>query len=106
MKFWKGVATGFILAGILIAAAGKAMSARQAILETFGPYGKQALRVSWCESRWHTRARNGSHLGLFQMGSWERRRFGHSSTALGQARAAHRYFLASGRTWGPWVCKP
>ena len=25
---------------------------------------------------------------------------------IAQARAAHRYFTASGRTWGPWECKP
>jgi hypothetical protein len=79
---------------------------RAAIRVTFGRYAGQALSVAWCESRWSTRARNGQFLGLFQMGTYARSRYGHSHTAIGQARAAHRYFVASGRTWGPWSCKP
>ena len=27
-------------------------------------------------------------------------------SAVEQATAAHRYFVASGRDWGPWSCKP
>jgi hypothetical protein len=104
--FFRGFVVGLIVSGVLLAATGKAMSARQAILHTFGIYGPQALRVSWCESRWHTWARNGQYLGLFQMGSWERSRYGHSTAALGQARAAYRYFIASGSDWSPWACKP
>ena len=77
-----------------------------AIKTTFGGYTEQALRVSWCESRYSTRARNGQYLGLFQMGSSERRIFGHGDSAIAQARAAHRYFVASGRDWSPWSCKP
>jgi hypothetical protein len=77
-----------------------------AINVTFGRYAGQALSVAYCESRWSTRARNGQYLGLFQMGTYARSRYGHSHTAIGQARAAHRYFVASGRTWGPWSCKP
>lgn len=65
-----------------------------------------ALKVVNCESRFKTAARKGQYLGLFQMGSWERRRFGHGSDAWSQARAARRYFLASGRDWSPWSCKP
>ena len=77
-----------------------------AIRFVFGPYADQALRVAYCESRYSTRAVNGQYLGLFQMGSSERATYGHSSTALGQARAAYRYFVASGRDWSPWACKP
>lgn len=69
-------------------------------------YCGQALRVAWCESRLNTEARNGQYRGLFQMGAWERRRYGHGSTAREQARAARRYFIASGRDWSPWECKP
>jgi len=65
-----------------------------------------ALSVARCESGLTTRARNGEYLGLFQMGSTERRLFGHGATAIAQARAAHRYFVYSGRDWSPWSCKP
>ena len=40
------------------------------------------------------------------MGSSERTLFGHGNTALEQAVAAHRYFVASGKDWSPWSCKP
>jgi hypothetical protein len=78
-----------------------------AICSVFGErYCLQALEVSWCESRFYTDARNGQYLGLFQMGSAERRRYGHGSDAWTQARSARRYFIASGRDWSPWTCKP
>lgn len=79
---------------------------RRIICQTFGSYCQQALRVSFCESRHHTWARNGQYLGLFQMGSNERRIYGHGDSALAQAQAAWRYFVASGRDWSPWSCKP
>lgn len=66
----------------------------------------EALEVSWCESRFSIDARNGEYRGLFQMGSWERRTYGHGAGPLAQARAARRYFVASGRDWSPWSCKP
>jgi hypothetical protein len=78
---------------------------RVAICGVFGRYCKQALSVAWCESRLSTRAQNGQYLGLFQMGSSERRLFGHGATAHQQALAAHRYFLRSGRDWSPWSCR-
>jgi hypothetical protein len=79
---------------------------REAICTVFGSYCQEALAVSRCESHLHTEAQNGQYLGLFQMGSSERRLFGHGDTAIAQARAAHRYFVASGRNWSPWSCKP
>jgi hypothetical protein len=82
-------------------------SPRVAICDVFGRrYCSQALSVSWCESRHSTSAQNGQYLGLFQMGSSERRLFGHGDTAREQAAAAHRYFVVSGRDWSPWSCKP
>lgn len=79
---------------------------RQTILKVFGPrYGPGAVRVAWCESRWSPDARNGQYLGIFQMGAWERRTFGHGPTVLAQARAAHRYFVRTGRDWSPWACR-
>lgn len=81
--------------------------AKVAICKVFGPrYCEQALRVSWCESKWYRWAKNGQYLGIFQMGSHERRTYGHGPGAYAQARAAKRYFMASGRDWGPWTCKP
>lgn len=76
------------------------------ICRVFGPYCSEALQVARCESGLRTDAQNGRYLGLFQMGSQERRLFGHGATAEAQARAAFRYFLTSGRDWSPWSCKP
>jgi hypothetical protein len=85
----------------------RANAPKAAICQVFGRrYCRQALTVSWCESRHSTTAQNGQYLGLFQMGWSERRLFGHGSTPRQQARAAHRYFVISGRDWSPWSCKP
>ena len=81
-------------------------SPKAAICNVFGPYCRQAVAVAWCESHLATTAQNGEYLGLFQMGSYERRLFGHGSTARAQAEAAHAYFVRSGRDWSPWSCKP
>jgi hypothetical protein len=77
-----------------------------AICHVFGPYCSQALRVASCESGRGVWAQNGQYLGMFQMGSYARGRYGHSYTALGQARAAYAYFVDAGRDWSPWSCKP
>ncbi len=87
-------------------AALRRLSPRNAICSVFGRYCGEALQVAQCESGLTTTARNGQYLGLFQMGSGERRLFGHGTTAIEQVRAAHRYFVASGRDWSPWSCKP
>ena len=79
---------------------------KAAICRVFRRKCGEAVAVAWCESRLDPRARNGEYLGLFQMGSHERRLFGHGATADAQSRAAHRYFLRSGRDWSPWSCKP
>jgi hypothetical protein len=76
------------------------------ICRVFGSYCREALAVSRCESGLRTTAQNGQYLGLFQMGTTERRLFGHGPSALQQAKAAHKYFVASGHGWGPWSCKP
>lgn len=114
-----GVSTGFrntVAIVVFLIVLGWAMASAKAqgqtkpvpltICDVFGRYCDQALKVSWCESRWHTSARNGQYLGLFQMGSSERRRYGHGPDAFSQARAAWRYFTASGRDWSPWTCQP
>lgn len=84
------------------------MSPVEAICHVFGPYCSQALAVTRCESG-HARtprAVNGQYLGMFQMGSYARARYGHGPTPIEQARAAYRYFVDSGRDWSPWSCKP
>jgi hypothetical protein len=86
--------------------AGREIGPTLAIRVVFGAYASAALRVAWCESRWYTGAQNGQYLGLFQMGDYARGRYGHAGDALGQARAAYAYFVASGRDWSPWECKP
>src|SRR5580765_3051146 len=84
----------------------KKLSTPAIICKVFGSYCRQAQRVSWCESRWSIWARNGQYLGLFQMGSYARHKYGHGYNAWAQALAARRYFIDSGRDWSPWSCKP
>ena len=81
-------------------------SPRHAIRAVFGRDAEEALTVARCESRLSVQARNGQYLGLFQMGEFARSRYGHGQTAYQQARAAHRYFVDSGRSWDPWSCEP
>jgi hypothetical protein len=90
----------------LLAARLRTSSPVQAIRRVFGAYWQQALAVARCESGLSVWAQNGQYLGLFQMGSSERSLYGHGATPYAQAIAAHRYFLASGRDWSPWQCKP
>lgn len=74
----------------------------------FGGYGGQAVEVSRCETggTFWPGSSNGQYLGIFQMGSSERARYGHGSDALTQARSAYHYFADSGYDWSPWSCKP
>ena len=81
-----------------------ALPPKAAICSVFGENCQEAASVAWCESRLQPTAQNGQYLGLFQMGSYERRLFGHGSAAREQAVAAHRYFVRSGRDWSPWSC--
>jgi hypothetical protein len=87
-------------------------SAQAAICAVFGPYCSQAIAVAKCEAGryWDLgipeQAVNGQYLGTFQMGDRERATYGHGSTVYEQAAAAFRYFVASGRDWSPWECKP
>ena len=74
------------------------------IRAVFGPYGSQAVGVARCESGLSTWAQNGQYLGVFQMGSYARARYGHGSDIWTQARAAYKYFRDSGYSWRPWTC--
>ena len=82
-----------------------AMSPKNAICDVFGADCAEAVAVAKCESRLRTTAQNGQYLGLFQMGEYARRLFGHGSSAREQAIAARRYFMRSGRDWSPWSCR-
>ena len=93
-------------APLAVAAEGYREKNTRIIKAVFGKYGAQAVRVAECESGLTIGATNGQYLGLFQMGSFARSTYGHSWNPWGQARAAHRYFIASGRDWSPWSCKP
>ena len=103
---WVYLAT--LAAAVIFAAPARPSSTKTALVicDVFSDkYCGQALRVGYCESGLRTTARNGQYLGIFQMGRAERRRYGHGSTARIQARAAYRYFVASGRDWSPWSCR-
>jgi len=80
--------------------------AKTIICQVFEEDCQEALRVSWCESKWYVWAQNGQYIGLFQMGSYARSKYGHGSGAWKQARAAKRYYVDSGKDWSPWSCKP
>jgi len=62
----------------------------------------QAFDIIDCETghAYNTTAKNGQYRGMFQMGTDERNKYGHGSTAMLQAKAAHKYYLISG--WSPW----
>ena len=87
-------------------ASARAATPQVVVCRVFGSYCREAVAVARCESGLSTWAQNGQYLGLFQMGASERRLFGHGPSAEEQARAALRYFVASGRDWSPWSCKP
>lgn len=72
------------------------------IRSVFGSQGDKAVRVAHCESRFDPKARNGQYRGVFQMGSSERKQFGHGRTVLAQSFAARKYYRISG--WSPWAC--
>ncbi len=81
---------------------------KQIICKVFGKtYCKQAIAVAGCETgqTFDVWASNGQYKGLFQMGYNERKIYGHGRGAWDQARAAKRYFVASGKDWSPWSCR-
>ena len=83
---------------------------KRAVCTVFGPRCEEAMGVVACETgeTYDVWAGYGKHqyLGLFQMGERERARYGHAWNPWAQARAAYRYFVASGSDWSPWQCMP
>lgn len=113
MRLAATITTVIVLAMAIPTAASaqdRGVSGVKAIIRAvFGPrYGEQAVRVAGCETgeTYWWGSKNGQYLGIFQMGSRERAKYGHGNGAWPQARAAYRYFVASGRDWSPWECKP
>ena len=77
--------------------------ALQAVCYYFGANCATAMRIVRCEtggtySPW---ASNGQYLGIFQMGSSERARYGHGNNVWAQAKAAYAYYKVAG--FGPWL---
>lgn len=74
------------------------------------PYdaAEQAVRVAWCESRWTTTDKLGQYEGVFQMGYSERAQYavGNYATIVEQVRSGYRMFVAAGRSWTRWACRP
>jgi hypothetical protein len=76
--------------------------------------GKEAVEVVECEAAQYwdqdrpQEAKNGQYEGMFQMGTEERKKWGHGPDPWKQAIAAFRYYVASGRDWSPWDprCQP
>jgi hypothetical protein len=90
----------------LLAGPAHAATNEQVIRAVFGQYGSQAVAVARCESSLNTYAHNGQYLGLLQLGSYARAKYGFAWDPWIQARAAYAYFRDSGYRWGPWTCKP
>lgn len=79
---------------------------------------EQAVRVAWCESRWTTWDRLGQYAGVGQLGNQERAEYGIgvyasrdpeaaiTASAVLQVRSFYRMFVAAGRSWGRWSCRP
>jgi len=86
------------------AAASNYTRARAAVCYYFRSNCDFAMSVVRCETggTYSPYARNGQYWGIFQMGSRERARYGHSWDVWGQARAAHAYYVDAG--WSRWAC--
>lgn len=83
-----------------------------------GNAAEQAVRVAWCESRWTTTDRLGQYVGVGQLGTSERSAYGigvyrssdpataATASVVVQVRSFYRMFVAAGRSWGRWACRP
>lgn len=87
------------------------------IREGFARFGatvvEEALSVSWCESRHVATARNGVHVGPFQLsGTYHRERAARMGFTWEQVATEARANIAvaadlyAEQGWGPWQCKP
>lgn len=98
-----------LTAALALATPSGVADTKRAICVTFGRYCSQALRVAGCETGWtySIYARNGDHLGLFQVSAqWRRDIPGFAYNAWAQSRHAYRVFARTGYSWRPWTCQP
>ncbi len=84
-------------------AAVQAATPQNVICRVFGDHCQEALAVSRCESGLRTDAQNGQYLGLFQMGSSERRIFGHGPSGDRAGRRRPPVLRRVGQRLGPVV---
>jgi hypothetical protein len=73
------------------------------IQHVWGRFATIGLRIAYCETGYRLNASDyadHTHIGMFQMGKGERRKYGHGPGSWAQARAAFAYFKDSGT--GPW----
>lgn len=111
--FGIGIFVGYLLAVLISVTSvsrshnvpGSTHNVLHAIDHAFGEHSDEAREVAWCESKYDPGARNGQYLGIFQMGEWERATYGNGYGPWNQAKAAFRYFVASGKDWSPWTCR-
>ena len=78
-------------------------TAKKAVCYYFGSNCPQAMQIVRCETggTYWPWVSNGQYLGIFQMGSHERARYGHGNNVWAQAKAAYAYFKDAG--WHPWL---
>jgi hypothetical protein len=65
-----------------------------------------ALRVGWCESRYHRKATNGQYRGVFQLSASWRGYFGIGSGYRARRNVRAAYRIWAGQGWAPWECQP
>jgi hypothetical protein len=78
---------------------------RNAVCHFFkGSLCDTAMKIVKCETggTYTPWSANGQYLGIFQMGSSERRQFGHGNNVWAQAKAAYAYYSA-GHSFDPWL---
>lgn len=84
----------------------------EAVCSAFGDDCAEALDVARCESRFRPDARNGVHVGLFQLsGRWHRARaarLGYEWERMTEAgpNAVVAADLHDEQGWRPWSCQP
>jgi hypothetical protein len=77
----------------------------------YGVSRRELVAVSYCEARWQPIARNGQHLGLFQLGAGFRARSPFFAVAGLDPYSPYVNALAAARVvardgWREWQCRP
>lgn|SRR3990167_10104717 len=104
--------TAALLIAACIAATQPSGSVQDRIARTWPGDDRAALSVAKCESSFDPTARNGVHIGLFQLSGRYHRgraaRLGYSWEQMAQVEPNVRvaWDLYSEQKWRPWSCKP